>query len=261
MHSTVTRRGSLDGRYCGTSESPPGARVPSYETSQERALLKIPNRLSIKLYPYFLKQWGTTVSEQTSNLRQYFGKSPTEILADPDIRFEVIITEGFMAVWDIIDKADVGSVLVFRWLYDSFPRDFPQLPRNIGRLTQLKVLDISESKLSDLPVEISNLKQLEELNISNSQFKILPDVVFSLTTLIKLNISFNQLETLSSKIGNFRLLRELDLRNNPFKELPREIRYLLNLEIKGLTDNEINQLLPERGELWWIFKIKHYLAF
>ena len=65
------------------------------------------------------------------------------------------------------------------------------LPAEIRNLTKLRILDISNNKMTNLPAEIGQLTNLEELDLSNNLFTGLPHELANLKTLKTLNISGN----------------------------------------------------------------------
>ncbi len=69
------------------------------------------------------------------------------------------------------------------------------LPSELGRLTRLKVLDVSGNKMTGLPAEVGRLKDLEVLDVSG-----------------------NRLTGLPLEIGDLPKLQLLDVHGNPFSE-------------------------------------------
>jgi hypothetical protein len=88
------------------------------------------------------------------------------------------------------------------------------LPKEIGNLTNLYVLQISRCPLTVLPKEIGNLTNLYVLQISESRLTELPKEIFDLVNLRYLRLSDNQLTELPKEIGNLVNLTELYLHGN-----------------------------------------------
>ncbi|HAS39297.1 MAG TPA: hypothetical protein DCS93_02405 [Microscillaceae bacterium] len=62
------------------------------------------------------------------------------------------------------------------------------LPSEIGKLTTLAYLDVSENSLTDLPIEIGQLSQLTYLSATNTDLRHLPPTLKQLKKLEKLDI-------------------------------------------------------------------------
>ena len=156
-----------------------------------------------------------------------YGKSPSEVMSDPNIEKD-FINESFMqARQKILDNVDAEQ------------------------------LDLSEVGISQLPPEISNMRNLKKLNLSHNKFSCLPGKLYSWTrspetgrfgsvaqNLEELDMSNNQLASVSIQFGgrprNFfqmRTLKSLDFSNNQLMELPYVLRDFLTaggkLEVKG----------------------------
>jgi Leucine-rich repeat (LRR) protein len=68
------------------------------------------------------------------------------------------------------------------------------LPPEIGQLTGLHTLDLSDNKLRMLPPEIGQLTNLEVLKLARNQLRVLPPEAGQLTNLRELNLDGNPLE-------------------------------------------------------------------
>lgn len=68
------------------------------------------------------------------------------------------------------------------------------LPKSLGDLRSIRVLNLRKNELENLPSSLKNLKPLEELNISENNFKKLPDWLENINTLKKLIIKKNPLD-------------------------------------------------------------------
>jgi Leucine-rich repeat (LRR) protein len=74
------------------------------------------------------------------------------------------------------------------------------LPANIGKLSNLRELDLAENQLTALPAEIGCLTQLERLDLLNNKLTILAREISSLTKLDELSLDGNPLIDPSSDI-------------------------------------------------------------
>ena len=124
-----------------------------------------------------------------------------------------------------------------------------QLPPEIGKLTNLKELYLSQNQLADLPVEIRQLENLRSLGLSRNRFRKLPAVLWELATLEELYLDDNELARLPPGIGALAKLRRLQAGGNQIEEIPPELGRLVNLEKLWLTRNNILHLPAELGKL------------
>jgi len=124
-----------------------------------------------------------------------------------------------------------------------------ELPPEIGQLAKLQSLDFSFNHLSELPSEIGQLANLQSLNLSSNQLSELPLEIGQLSSLQSLDFSFNHLSELPSEIGQLSSLQSLDLHNNQLDVLPAEIGDLANLQSLDLRNNQLSELPPEIRDL------------
>ncbi|XP_030830451.1 protein scribble homolog isoform X5 [Strongylocentrotus purpuratus] len=153
------------------------------------------------------------------------------------------------------------------------------LPRHFFRLTNLRILGLSDNELERLPAEIGNFMNLLELDVSRNDIMEIPDnikfckaltiVDFSGNPLSRLPPGFTQLhdlrhltlndvslESLPQDIGSMSNLIAMELRENLLKVLPDSLSFLVKLETLDLGSNELEELpetlgaLPNLSELW-----------
>ena len=111
---------------------------------------------------------------------------------------------------------------------------------NINKLKNLKKLNLSGVKLSQLPANISELTELEELNLASNFLSTLPETITKLEKLKDLNIRWNRLDTLSGNWQNLRSLEVLDLTQNKLSKLPEGLTDLKNLKTLNLKKNNFS---------------------
>ena len=104
------------------------------------------------------------------------------------------------------------------------------IPTEVFKLIILEKLQIRCNNLIELPKEIGNLTNLKKLYISNYEIKYIPTEVFKLINLKILYISCKNLIELPKEIGNLTNLKELFIYCESLKELPKEIYNLINLK-------------------------------
>jgi internalin A len=154
----------------------------------------------------------------------------------------------------INDAAREGSEVL-----DLSGLGLPNVPVEIGKLTHLKELVLSNNYLTDLPKELSNLTQLTRLVFSNNQFTQIPQVIWELSTLTRLNFNKNRLTELPSQIAFLKRLQRLSLGgyelSNQLTHLPDEILHLHDLSHLDLGGNRLvrfPQVVCEIKNLNWL---------
>ncbi len=127
-------------------------------------------------------------------------------------------------------------------LITSFPDEF-------FHLENLVELNISHNKLTFLPSEIKRLNKLFWLDASHNQLSDLPSEVGEISELSFIDLGSNQLVFLPDAIGNFGELTHLDLSDNQLIELPVTIGKMINLRNFMLRGNRLTLLPSEIGKL------------
>jgi internalin A len=143
---------------------------------------------------------------------------------------------------------ELGQLTHLRELFLS-DNQLTQLPPELGQLTQLRELSLNRNQLTQLPPELGQLTQLQWLVLSVNQLTQLPPELGQLTQLQRLNLFNNQLTQLPPELGQLTQLRELYLSNNQLTQLPPELGQLTQLRELDLSDNQLTQLPPELGQL------------
>ena len=118
------------------------------------------------------------------------------------------------------------------------------MPAEIGKLTGLQALHLSNNKLTSLPPEIGKLTKLQELSLYNNQLTSLPPEIGQLRQLQGLSLYNNQLTSLPLEIGQLAQLQHLFLSNNKLTYLPPEIGQLTRLRWLTIDLNKQLQSLP-----------------
>jgi Leucine-rich repeat (LRR) protein len=135
------------------------------------------------------------------------------------------------------------------------------VPDSLGGLDALTdFLYLHDNQLSSLPSSLACLTKLRYLNISENAFEVLPESISCMTGLVELRASDNRLTSLPDSIGCLARLRELHLRNNLLASLPESIGTLQELRQIDLRGNPLTHLpasiatLPrlEKLDLRWV---------
>ncbi len=98
-------------------------------------------------------------------------------------------------------------------------------------------LSLASLGLNALPPEIGSLTYLLTLYLTNNQLAALPSAICSFTRLTVLSLGDNQLTELPSELGDLAALKVLDVQHNRLRSLPRELVKLTSLERLYLHDN------------------------
>lgn len=112
-----------------------------------------------------------------------------------------------------------------------------ELPNEIGNLSNLKTLSITGYGLEKLSPNIGKLKNLEILTISNSKLKELPDEMGDLTSLKSLLLPRNDLRFLPKNLAKLSNLERIDVMGNPLLIVSQE---LLDIERWNLCVTIVN---------------------
>lgn len=110
------------------------------------------------------------------------------------------------------------------------------LPRAIGKLKNLRILNASKNQLESLPDTITTLHKLKAINLSHNKLSTLPKGIGHLPSLLIIILSNNRFTEIPREIANLNELMTLNVSNNPLKTIPAEITALKSLK-KLLTDN------------------------
>lgn len=104
----------------------------------------------------------------------------------------------------------------------------------LDELPQLRVLRVTNNRLSSLPTYMAGMAFLEYVNLSNNRFDTFPDVLCAMPNLTDLDLSFNTIRTLPPELGQLTKLVRLVLAGNRLSHLPAEMRGLVSLRVLDL---------------------------
>ncbi|XP_060973022.1 disease resistance protein RPM1 [Cannabis sativa] len=117
-------------------------------------------------------------------------------------------------------------------------------------LKLLKVLAINDETLDYVPKEVGTLFHLRLLDLSFSKIKALPESIGKLHNLQHLNLKDTQVDKLPKSLGKLHNLLTLNLHNTLLHELPKEINKLCNL--KSLFASRMKDLPGRSGDLFGV---------
>jgi Leucine-rich repeat (LRR) protein len=118
--------------------------------------------------------------------------------------------------------------------------DLKEVPKGIGVLKNLKVLDLSGNDFDVLPTTFRNLTNLQELFLNDDQnfnFKKSIPILGALPNLRSLHVENDGLKSLPKKIYKISHLESLYLNNNQFRQFPVELKGLKNLQYLDFQNN------------------------
>jgi internalin A len=117
-----------------------------------------------------------------------------------------------------------------------------EIPESITRLKKLTALYLSHNQLADLPGSITRLRNLTTLYLNDNGLTELPDSITRLQNLTALHLSRNELTELPDSITRLQNLTMLNLSDNGLTELPDSITRLRNLTTLNLSANGLTEL-------------------
>lgn len=115
------------------------------------------------------------------------------------------------------------------------------LTSKIERFSELEVLDLSRNRIESLPQEIGELTQLRNLNLKNNQLTQVPSGLVRCQQLEVLNLSGNSLTSVPAELSKLTQLKKLDLRFNRLTSLPRSLSKCKNLQEIYLRGNPVSR--------------------
>ena len=151
---------------------------------------------------------------------------------------------------------ELGNLTHLKWLdlSENFSDLTGIIPSELGNLTNLQGLNLGYNQLSGIiPSELGNLTNLKWLRLDDNQLSgIIPPELGNLTNLQGLRLDDNQLSgIIPSELGNLTNLKWLYLHGNQLSGIiPPELGNLTNLTDLGLSGNQLSGIIPpELGNL------------
>jgi len=121
----------------------------------------------------------------------------------------------------------------------------------LEKLTNLKVLNLTDCELNSLPNEISKLINLQNISLIQNKLTNFPEQLLNLKNLESVDLFSNNIKEFPKDISNLKALKYITLINNKLTEIPNGISYIENLEHLILSNNQITGISTE------VFKLKN----
>ena len=174
------------------------------------------------------------------------------------------VVVGLKLNWNSLEgelPPELGGLTKLEWLNLSDNRLSGNIPPELGGLAKLKELDLScnDGLSGSVPPELGGLAELEELDLSDNRLSgNIPPELGGLTELKWLSISLNRLSgNIPPELGGLAKLEYLILSDNRLSgSIPLELASLAKLRHLYLGDNGLSGVIPpELGgltELEWL---------
>jgi len=156
-----------------------------------------------------------------------------------------------------VSKSLTSNAATVRSAYLNKPL-LKKAPQELGRYTELAVLNFSSNILKDMPDEVLSLPKLELLRLDSNYIRDLsakPD--FAASKIAYLSARHNSMKSVDSKMLTLPALKQLDLSNNQitgfygFRSVKDEIN--IHIDAIDLSDNKLKDI-PE--ELYAVHDLK-----
>lgn len=178
---------------------------------------------------------------------------------------------------EIVEMNSLQELLInYCYRFEAFPESVKQLvnlrhlqlsngrsselPENLGLFQQIERLNLSYQHYTSNSnwAELAKLRQLKSLDLSGSlsKLKTLPTEVFELKDLEFLYLGDNNLKKLPKAIVQFSKLKVLDLGHNSFNHFPKVLRDLPHLETLIINAQAIDSLPIELLEMRQLHKLQ-----
>ena len=109
--------------------------------------------------------------------------------------------------------------------------EIPALPHTLGNCVRLRVLNLSNNKLTKLPDELSDLTQLQHLIVDGNMLATLPQEIGQCIQLRQISMDRNNLVLLPISIGYLRNLQLLSAADNPKLLYPPQSVFKLGVQV------------------------------
>jgi Leucine-rich repeat (LRR) protein len=123
------------------------------------------------------------------------------------------------------------------------------LPPEIGKLENLRRLDVQYNQIDSLPPSFADLRALRFVNFNNNNFHEFPDPLGGLTNLETLYMNYNRIKKLPQSIGGLVQIRTLSFYGNRICKVHKLIKWLRHIIVLNLADNCLSELPETIGDI------------
>jgi Leucine-rich repeat (LRR) protein len=123
------------------------------------------------------------------------------------------------------------------------------VPPEVGKLSKLYLLELNDNALVDVPEEIGNLASLWFLRLENNKLQTINSGICKLLNISVLTLHYNRISEIPDEISSLTTLRSLGLDYNAISEVPITIGQMGALRRLSLCNNIIREMPPEIGQL------------
>ena len=105
-----------------------------------------------------------------------------------------------------------------------------EFPEEILNYKNLRALDLTKNRLTNIPQNLNQLQKLEILTLSKNKLQIFPIVICSMPNLKSISVSNNIITNMPTCIQYLTKLEHLDIFNTQIDSFPSELSLLKNLK-------------------------------
>jgi hypothetical protein len=124
-----------------------------------------------------------------------------------------------------------------------------ELPAQIFKNTDLKVLYLRGNKLKTLPSGFDKFEKLKVLDLGYNRFEKIPESVFQIKNLDQLDLQSNKIDSISVPENHSNSLKIINLSRNNLPELQSKITNLSNLVLLDVSNNQLKEIDEKLADL------------
>ena len=170
--------------------------------------------------------------------------SMSEALKQPEKIYELSLRNSRTSVL----SPEIGQLINLRVLDISGSR-IKKIPSEIEQCIYLKSIIANASHLSEIPSSIGNLKKLRDVNFAYCKIKKLPEEFGKLESLWSLSLGSNQLSSLPESISNLKNVQMFSIDKNNFDEFPTAVLGLVCVGNLWMHGNNFKTIPKEIANL------------